>query len=626
MLFPKSSNFLFSKSINPIARSQSLFSRPHSLYRLKLHTQVPKNTAAIMPTVEETFVPPKTFNKAKLVDFACSSYYNNGTALPLHLREQLNMRGQTPSIVESFQKQADRALKTLRSKHSPLEKYTFMAQLRNNNTRLFYKLVNDHIEEFAPIIYTPTVGEACLQYSSIYPFLTPPGTPDGLYLTLNDLPHMDEILQAYKQRTGETPDITVITDGSRILGLGDLGINGMPISMGKLQLYVAGAGIDPRKTLPIVLDFGTNNESNLQNEFYLGVRQKRPEDPEFYAAVDQVLKSLVRNFPNLLVQFEDFSTEHAFGLLKNYQNKLLCFNDDIQGTGAVILSGLINAFRKVESESKVPLNQHRIVFYGAGSAAIGVAQQIQEYLESEYNLSEEEARNMFYICDSKGLVTADRGDKLPEHKVYYARRDNNGLQLKNLEDIVDYIKPTTLIGLSSCPGAFNKDVLKRMSTINKQPIVFPLSNPATKAECTFEDAMKATNNNVIFASGTAFPAYLVPETNQTRYPGQGNNMYMFPGLGLGAILGRPESITNRLILRASKALADSLTDEERAKGLLYPELSRIRDISAVVASSVIEQAVKDKIATSDDVNSLHPDEYLNFVKSRMWSPNYDDIE
>lgn len=430
------------------------------------------------------------------------------------------------------------------------------------------------------------------------------------------------MIAAYKQRTNEVPDITVITDGSRILGLGDLGMNGMPISMGKLQLYVAGAGIDPRKTLPIVLDFGTNNENNLADEFYLGVREKRPDDATFYKAVDRVLMALMRAFPQMLVQFEDFSSEHAFGLLQEYQNKLLCFNDDIQGTGAVILSGLINAFRKVNEESNVALRDHRIVFYGAGSAAIGVAKQIQEYLEIEHGLPEQVARDMFYIVDSKGLVTMDRGDRLADHKVYYARKDNNGQQLKSLQDIIEQVKPTTLIGLSSSSGAFDYKVLNSMSEINDQPIVFPLSNPSTKAECNFEDAMKATNNKVVFASGTAFPPYFVPETNEVRYPGQGNNMYMFPGLGLGSVLARPESITNRIILRASMALADSLTQEERDKGLLYPELSRIREVSATVASAVVDQAVRDEIATADQVKSIHPDDYLDYVKSSMWSPSY----
>lgn len=444
---------------------------------------------------------------------------------------------------------------------------------------------------------------------------------------MKDLPDLDEILQNYKQRSGDqVPDITVVTDGSRILGLGDLGMNGMPISMGKLQLYVAGAGIDPRRTLPIVLDFGTNTEKYLQDEFYLGVREKRPDDKVFYDAVDKVLKSLMRAFPDMLVQFEDFSSEHAFGLLKEYKDKILCFNDDIQGTGAVILSGLINAFRKVQSESNVALADHRIIFYGAGSAAIGVAKQIQEYLQVEQGLTEEQAKKVFYVCDSKGLITSDRGDRLADHKVYYARDDNKGSQYKSLEDIIDYVKPTALIGLSSCHNAFTSEVLSRMSQLNDQPIVFPLSNPSTKAECTFEDAMKATNNKVVFASGTAFPAYTIHETNQVRVPGQGNNMYMFPGLGLGSVLARPASITNRIILRASMALADSLTEQEREKGLLYPELTRIRDVSAVVASAVCDQAVKDRIATADEIKHVSPGDYDAFVKSRMWNPQQQEIE
>lgn len=606
------SSRILSKSFVSIARC----SQRTGLLVARIHTQTP---SAAMPVLKEEIVQTTTLEKFKVAESATSPYFNTGTSLPTGLRQKLNLRGQTPFAVESFQKQADRALKMLRSKGAPIEKYMLMAQLRNNNPRLFYKLVNDHIEEFAPIIYTPTVGEACQKYSDIYPFLSPPGTADGLYITLKDLPHLDNIIEAYKQRSGETPDISVITDGSRILGLGDLGMNGMPISMGKLQLYVAGAGIDPRRALPIVLDFGTNNEKNLDNEFYLGVREKRPADKEFYESVDTVLKSLTRAFPNLLVQFEDFSSEHAFGLLKKYQDKILCFNDDIQGTGAVILSGLINAFRKVETESSVALRDHRIVFYGAGSAAIGVARQIQEYLQLEHGLTEEESRKVFYICDSKGLVTTDRGDRLADHKVYFARDDNNGSQYKKLEDIVEYIKPTTLIGLSSTHGAFNKDVLTRMSEINDQPIVFPLSNPSIKAECSFEDAMVATKNKVVFASGTAFPAYTIPETKEVRVPGQGNNMYVFPGLGFGSILSRPTSITNRLILRASIALADSLTEEERNRGYLYPELTRIRDVSATVAAAVCDQAVRDEIATSDDIKAVHPSDYNAFVKSRMWS-------
>lgn len=390
-------------------------------------------------------------------------------------------------------------------------------------------------------------------------------------------------------------------------------MNGMPISMGKLQLYVAGAGIDPRRTLPIVLDFGTNQEQ--VDEFYLGLNQKRPNDTEFYEAMEKVLNALTKAFPQMVIQFEDFSSTHAFGLLKNYKEKITCFNDDIQGTGAVILAGLINAFRQV----KIPLDEHRIVFYGAGSAAVGVARQIGEYLQIEHGLSEKEAKDMFYFIDSKGLITCDRGDRLAQHKIYYARTDNQGKQYNSLESIIDHVQPTTLIGLSSKKDAFSKDVLKRMSELNSKPIIFPLSNPSSKAECTFEEAMEATKHQVVFASGTAFPAYTIPGTNEIRTPGQGNNMYIFPGLGLGAILAKPKTITNRLVLRASMALADALTTQERERGLVYPELSRIRQVSATIASAVVDQSVRDGLA-SEEMKKIHPDDYDAFVQARMWTP------
>lgn len=302
-------------------------------------------------------------------------------------------------------------------------------------------------QELAPVIYTPTVGHACVEWSNIYPFLAPPGTPDGLYLTQADLPNIKEVIRNYRPFPADpnpfSPEIAVISDGSRILGLGDLGVNGMGIPIGKLQLYVAGAGIDPRRTMPIMLDLGTNNDKYLNDEFYLGVRSKRPDDNMFYDAVDQVLSALYSEFPELLVQFEDWSSEHAFGLLEKYQHKTFCFNDDIQGTGAVILSGLMNAYKIVAREDNVQAKDQRIVFFGAGSAGIGVAKQIKDYFLIEHGFTEEEARKVFYIVDSKGLITNDRGDRLAEHKKYFSRDDNNGQQFKDLLDIINYVKPTT---------------------------------------------------------------------------------------------------------------------------------------------------------------------------------------
>ncbi|OBZ87729.1 NADP-dependent malic enzyme [Choanephora cucurbitarum] len=472
-------------------------------------------------------------------------------------------------------------------------------------------------KELAPVVYTPTVGEACLKYSEIYPFLNPPGAPDGLCITLDDLSRLDDILESYKLRSGQTPDITVMTDGSRILGLGDLGINGMPICMGKLQLYVASAGIHPHRTLPVTLDFGTNNEAYLTDEHYMGVRKKRPDDSTFYEAVNQVLFALRRVFPDIVVQFEDFSSAHAFGLLKRHRSQLACFNDDIQGTGVVVLAGLINAFRKVARTTNLRIQDHRIVFHGAGSAAIGVARQIQRYLETEHGVSEEEAKRIFYFCDSKGLITLDRGDTLAEHKVDYARKDNQGQQYRTLEEIVSYARPTALLGFSSVAHAFTSKVLSLMHQLNERPIIFPLSNPANKAECSFKEAMKATDNKAIFASGTAFPAYIDPETKKKYIPGQGNNMFVFPGLGLGSILSKTTSVSDDMLNSAAKALANSLTPEEVERGLIYPSLARIREVSSVVATAVIEQTMNEKLAKIDQI----PEKQIkSFVESHMWSP------
>ncbi|CAO3670104.1 unnamed protein product [Rhizopus stolonifer] len=487
-----------------------------------------------------------------------------------------------------------------------------MAQLRTTDPSLFYRLVMDHLEEFAPIIYTPTVGTACLEYSNIYPFLTKTGIPDGLYIDSNRLDDFEQNLRNYQPDFA--PQIAVITDGSRILGLGDLGTNGMGISIGKLQLYVAGAGIDPRRTLPIVLDLGTNNAKLRQDEFYLGLNQARPGDEAFYEKVDKVIQTLHKVYPQMLIQFEDWSTEHALGLLEKYREQMLCFNDDIQGTGAVILSGVIKAVERVKQETGMDPKDHRIVFYGAGSAAIGVGRQIQYYFQKEHGLSEQEARKMFWIVDSKGLVTLDRGDKLPQHKVYFARDDNQENQYKELLDIINYVKPTALIGLSSTPGAFHRQALERLAELNKLPIVFPLSNPATQAECTFAEALEGTENRAIFASGTAFPPYTIPNTQTTLIPGQGNNMYIFPGLGLGAVLARSKKITDEMLYAASKALANTPYQE------LYPPLDQIRKVSQQVAVAVIETAIKQDLCQEEKLLKKSHQELLDLAVNEMWYP------
>ncbi|CAG8768172.1 17033_t:CDS:2, partial [Racocetra persica] len=498
----------------------------------------------------------KQTNLSSIESVSRSPYLNKGTATPCSTRNSLHLTGILPPAVETLEQQKKRALIQLRAKSSSLEKYMFLAWLRNTNVRLFYRIIIDELEELAPIIYTPTVGTACLEYSHIYPFLAPPGVPDGLYLSIDDLPNLTQIIKNYRPypfSDSLTPQIAVITDGSRILGLGDLGVNGMGIPIGKLQLYVAGAGIDPRRTLPITIDLGTNNEKNLNDEFYLGIRKNRVSDDE------------------------------AFDLLTKYRDNLFCFNDDIQGTGAVILSGFINAVRLVEKD--VHPTQHRILFFGAGSAGVGVAKQLLEFFKIEHGMSEEDAKKLVWLVDTKGLVTCDRGDKLAKHKVYFARKDNEGHQFKTLMDVIEYVKPTALIGLSSTGGVFDENILKRMAELNKNPIIFPLSNPMVNAECTFEDAMRNTGNRVIFASGTGFPPYIEPDTGKIR-----------PGLGLGAILARPDRITDRQIYASASALAESLTPEEVDQNFLYPAVQQIRRVSAQVAAAVIVTSVDEGLA------------------------------
>ncbi|ORX94162.1 hypothetical protein K493DRAFT_324897 [Basidiobolus meristosporus CBS 931.73] len=547
-------------------------------------------------------------------------------------RDQLRLRGLLPPAVETLENQLTRAFEQFRGKANHMERYLFLSNLRHTNTNLFYRMVLTSPEELMPIIYTPTVGNACVNYSHIYPFLHPEGSFDGLFISVEDLPHLDRILENYRNSLPDSelrPDIAVLTDGSRILGLGDLGVGGMGIPVGKLQLYVAAAGIDPRKTLPICLDFGTNNQKNLDDPLYLGLRRKRLDGDEFYNAVDTVLATLHKAFPKMLIQFEDFSSEHAFELLDRHRERYLSFNDDIQGTGAVILSGFINAVREVG----IPAKQHRLLFFGAGSAAVGVAKQIMDYFVLEHGMTEDEAKRLFWLNDSKGLVTLDRGDKLAQHKVYFARDDNEGKQFKDLKETIEHVRPTALIGLSSQQGMFTPEVLQILTKINERPIVFPLSNPATQAECSFEQAMIHTKGKVLFASGTAFPRYK-DEQGVEHVPGQGNNMYIFPGLGLGAILARPSRITDTIIYASAAALADSLTEDERKSHLLYPRIDRIREVSAVVAAAVCRQAVKENLATEPEILSILPVgetaevgspawiQLVRHVQSRMWSPGY----
>ncbi|KAJ3287968.1 hypothetical protein HDU79_005192 [Rhizoclosmatium sp. JEL0117] len=427
-----------------------------------------------------------------------------------------------------------------------------------------------------------------------------------------------------------------MTDGSRILGLGDLGVNGMGIPIGKLSLYVAAGGFNPSKTLPITLDLGCNTQKHFDDPFYLGTKTTRPTDEIFYDFVESVMVALKKRWPALLVQFEDFSSEHAFGTLEKLRDRYFTFNDDIQGTGAVILSGFINALRL----SKIPLKDHRILFVGAGSAGVGVASQLKDHFIRAGGLSDAEAKALFWLMDSKGVVTTDRSDaaRYPQHKTLFMRDDMNGTQIGSLVEAIDTIKPTALIGLSAVGGAFTEDVLQRMAHINAKPIVFPLSNPLANAECTFAEAVKTSNGSVLFASGTAFPAQPHPVTGAILEPGQGNNMYIFPALGFGSVLAKATAVTDNMVYQSAVSLSEQLNEEEKALGLLYPRLERIRETSANLARDVVLTALQDglvhekfvldlynvnagvKVSQAITRDALKSEILLNWVKSQMWSP------
>ncbi|KAG1862779.1 malate dehydrogenase [Suillus subalutaceus] len=499
--------------------------------------------------------------------------------------------GLTPPVF-SMKAQMDRTLLQLRARTSPIEKYTFLAQVKQADVEAFYKLcLETHagmrtIGEITPIIYTPTVGDACLQYSKIY------RNPEGLFISLKDKGRIGNILRNWP--LANEARISVVTDGSRILGLGDLGVNGMPIAVGKLSLYVAGAGCS---TLPITLDLGTNNSSNLSDPLYLGLRQLRPSDAEYDAFMDEFITEMRRVYPKLLVQFEDFSTDHAFSYLERFRNSLPLFNDDIQGTGAVVLAGLLSAARLVP----IPRNEHRILLFGAGSASVGVAKQLMSFFTIA-GMSEEAARSQIWLVDSKGLVYCRQGRD-------FARRHYTGPPMKDLAEIIKYVKPT---------GAFTPEVIRQMSQNTSRPIIFPLSNPVRLSECTFTEALIHSNGTAIFASGSPFGSEVIGGVR--REAGQGNNMYIFPGLGLGAILCRAKSVTDSMVEASALGLAGSLSWDERALELVYPRVERIREISAHIAVKVIRAAQKAGVDNSTDLKRMDDTLLLEFVKGKMWNP------
>ncbi|GAA5841738.1 hypothetical protein JCM3766R1_005167 [Sporobolomyces carnicolor] len=523
-----------------------------------------------------------------------------------------------PPSLGSRELQVERALARLASIPGNLEKYTYLTGLRMRNEDVYYGVIGAAPKEVMGVVYTPTIGLACQNFSLIHPPPIPAAAENdparNLYLTYDDLPNLPELIANFKTRLPKDEmRICVVTDGSRVLGLGDQGCGGMGISQGKLALYVAGAGVQPQSTLPIMVDLGTDSEKLLSDPLYVGVRKRRVDDEKALAFMDVFMEEMHRNFPNMIIQFEDWATSKAFPLLHKHRDVYPCFNDDIQGTGAVVLAGAIRAFQ----QSGIPIKDQRILFFGAGSSGVGVAETIVKYFQLQ-GMSEEEAKSKFWLVDSKGLVAHNRGDKLPSHKEYLARSDPSTPRLGNLLEVLKHVKPTALLGLSTVGGSFTHEILSHMAEYNKRPIVFALSNPVSQAECTFEEAVEATNGTVLFASGSPFDKV---EFNSKVYePGQGNNLYIFPALGLGAILARVKTIPEEMVHASAQGLADSLNSDECERNLLYPDVERIREVSITIALKVIRSAQKLGVDRAEELRSMSDRELEEYVRNQMYHP------
>jgi malate dehydrogenase (oxaloacetate-decarboxylating)(NADP+) len=556
-------------------------------------------------------------------DVLKDSKLNKFTSFSKDEREANGVRGLLPHAVEDQEKQMKRELAIIRRKNAPIEKYLHLMGLLDRNERMFYYLMTHNVEEMVPIVYTPTVGEVCTRFSELMM------RPMGVYITLEDAGHVERILQNWKVSHPNVRAI-VITDGERILGLGDLGANGMGIPIGKLQLYVAMGGIDPEMTLPVTLDVGTNNEKLRDDELYTGARHPRERGDKYFALIEEFVQAVKKCFGDrCLIQWEDFGNTTAFEILHKYQNNTLCFNDDIQGTAAVTLAGVISSLRvSGPIGGAKTLKDHTFCFLGAGEAGVGIADLIADAMSREVGCTKDEARKQIWLVDSTGLVCKERKDKLAHHKLPYAHaldldmKTRLGLSangegdLAHLEKIVTGLKATCLIGVSATPNTFTEKVCKAMMQNCERPLIFALSNPTDKAECTAEQAINWTDAKCMFCSGSPFAP--VQYGSRQIKVGQANNSYIFPGVALGAICAEVKYIPDELMEIAARSLANQVTDEDFKTGSLFPPLNQIRSVSAKIAADVVARAYDLGLAR----HTPRPANLEEFCKSKMYSPNY----
>jgi malate dehydrogenase (oxaloacetate-decarboxylating)(NADP+) len=522
---------------------------------------------------------------------------NKGTAFTEDERDTLHLRGLLPPHVSSQEQQLGRVLENFRRQSSDLEKYINLRALHDRNEALFFRLLMDHPDEMMPIVYTPTVGLACQRYTHIFQ------RPRGIFVSAADRGRVAEVLANWPRRDVA---IIVVSDGERILGLGDLGANGMGIPVGKLSLYTACAGVLPGACLPVLLDVGTNNSELLDDPLYIGLHQSRLRGEEYDALVEEFVVAASKLFPGVVIQFEDFATHNAFRLLRKYRDRIPTFNDDIQGTAAVVLAGLLSALRVTGGA----LGDQRLLFQGAGEAATGIANLVVEAMVAK-GMDEAQARRRCWLFDSRGLVVKQRID-LAAHKQAYA---HDHAPIGTLLDAVKSLRPTAIIGVAAVGGAFTEDVVRTMAALNKRPIVFALSNPTSKSECTATQAYRWSDGRALFACGSPFDP--VTLDGRSYVPRQGNNSYIFPGVGLGVIVSGASRVTDEMFMAAAHTLAEQVGEDDLQQGSLYPPLKNIRDVSAHIAAAVATVAYRRELARRPK-----PADLLAFAKSQMYEPRY----
>ncbi|MEE9354828.1 MAG: NAD-dependent malic enzyme [Methylococcaceae bacterium] len=530
---------------------------------------------------------------------------NKGSAFSDQERQQFNLEGLLPHNIETIDEQAIRAYEQLNAYHSDIEKHIYLRNVQDTNETLYFRILKDHLEELMPLIYTPTVGEACQQFSRIY------RRKRGLFISYPDKDRIDYMLQ---NATKHNVKVIVVTDGERILGLGDQGIGGMGIPVGKLALYTACGGISPAYTLPVVLDVGSNNEDLIKDPMYMGWRHERIKGDDYYAFVDAFIQAVKLRWPKALLQFEDFAQANAMPLLNRYRNQLCCFNDDIQGTAAVTVGTLLAAcVAKGER-----LADQRVVFVGAGSAGCGIAEQIIAFSMVE-GLSEPEARSRIFMVDQAGLVT-QRQSGLLDFQRRLAQADNLVEEWRcdypiSLLDVVKNVQPTVLVGVSGQPGLFSEQIIKTMAATVEQPIIFPLSNPNSRAEANPQNLIEWTQGKAMVATGSPFDPVFYQ--GQKIPVVQCNNSYIFPGVGLGVIAVDANRVTENMLMAASKALADLSPRVLGTGQALLPSLAKAREASLAIAKAVALQAMADGVAVS-----VHEDAVDAALAKNFWEPCY----